>query len=94
MRLYPKFAPVLTKLYFIMDNVFKYMNGFFKGLMGLIMTLLGLAIAVTFLYGQAEMANLGMDVITNITGVISGLADLGFVGLIMILIVWNLIEGK
>ena len=77
-----------------MDAVFKYMNGFFKGLMGLIMTLLGLAIAVTFLYGQVEMQNLGMDVITNITGVISGLADLGFVGLIMILIVWNLVSTK
>jgi|TARA_B100000768_G_C11244133_1_gene360973 hypothetical protein len=77
-----------------MEGVFKYMNGFFKGLMGLIMTLLGLAIAVTFLYGQSEMANLGMDVISNITGVIQGLANMGFVGLIMILIVWNLITSK
>jgi hypothetical protein len=87
-------ASVLTKLNKIMEGVFKYMNGFFKGLMGLIMTLLGLAIAVTFLYGQAEMSALGMDVISNITGVIRGLADMGFVGLIMILIVWNLITSK
>ena len=77
-----------------MEAVFKYMNGFFKGLMGLIMTLLGLAIAVTFLYGQQEMADLNMDVITNITGVITGLANLGFVGLIMILIIWNLVSSK
>ncbi len=77
-----------------MDGAFKYMNGFFKGLTGLIVTLLGLAITVTFLYGQPEMAKLKMDVISNITGVINGLADLGFVGLIMILIVWNLITAK
>lgn len=77
-----------------MDNVFKYLNGFFKGLSGLIMTLLGLAITVTFLYGQTEMADMGMDVISNITAVIQGLADMGFVGLIMILIVWNLITAK
>ena len=70
------------------------MNGFFKGLTGLIMTILGLAITVTFLYGQGEMADMGMDVISNITGVINGLAEMGFVGLIMILIVWNLITAK
>ena len=75
-----------------MDNVFKYMNGFFKGLMGLIMTVLGLAITVTFLFGADGF--LGLDVIGNIVGVINGLAAEGFVGLIGILIVWRLIEGK
>ena len=39
------FGVVLTKLIFIMDNVFKYFNGFFKGLTGLIMTVLGLGVA-------------------------------------------------
>ena len=59
------------------------------------MTLLGLGIAATFLYGQADFAkDLNIDVISNITGVIKGLASSGFVGLIAILIVWNLISTK
>jgi len=78
-----------------MENVFKYFNGFFKGLTGLIMTILGLAIVATLLYGQEALAtDLGIDVITNIVGVINGLATQGFVGLIGILIVWNLISGS
>jgi hypothetical protein len=78
-----------------MDGVFKYMNGFFKGLTGLIMTILGLGIAATFLYGQeALMTDMNIDVISNIVGVIKGLAGQGFVGLIGILIVWNLITAK
>ena len=78
-----------------MDNVFKYFNGFFKGLTGLIMTILGLAIVATLLYGQEALAkDLNIDVITNIVGVIKGLATQGFVGLIGILIVWNLISGS
>tara|TARA_B110000881_G_scaffold198979_1_gene196188 strand:+ start:284 stop:529 length:246 start_codon:yes stop_codon:yes gene_type:complete len=78
-----------------MDNVFKYFNGFFKGLTGLIMTILGLAIVATLLYGQeALMDDLNIDVIGNIVGVIKGLANQGFVGLIGILIVWNLISGS
>ena len=81
---------VLTKLYFIMDNVFKYMNGFVKGLTGFIMTILGLAIVATFLFGADGF--MGLDVIGNILGVINGLADAGLVGLIGICIVWNLIS--
>mgnify|MGYP000653662661 FL=1 len=78
-----------------MENVFKYFNGFFKGLTGLIMTILGLAIVATLLYGQEALAkDLNIDVITNIVGVIKGLATEGFVGLIGILIVWNLISGS
>jgi len=78
-----------------MDAVFKYMNGFFKGLTGLIMTILGLGIAATFLYGQEALMNdMSIDVISNIVGVIKGLAAQGFVGLIGILIVWNLISNK
>ena len=78
-----------------MERVFKFMNEFFKGLTGLIMTILGLGIAATFLYGQEPlMDDMKIDVITNIVGVIKGLAAEGFVGLIGILIVWNLISGK
>jgi len=78
-----------------MDNVFKYFNGFFKGLTGLIMTILGLAIVASLLYSQEAMkADLGIDVVANITDLIGSLAGSGFVGLIGILIVWNLISSK
>ena len=73
-----------------MDNVFKYMNGFVKGLTGFILTILGLAIVATFLFGPDGF--MGLDVISNILGVINGLADAGLVGLIGICIVWNLIS--
>ena len=75
-----------------MDNVFKYFNGFFKGLTGLVMTILGLAIAVSFLMGTDGF--FGYDVIGTITGIIGGLAKQGLVGLIGILIIWNLISSK
>jgi len=75
-----------------MDNVFKYFNGFFKGLTGLVMTILGLAIAVSFLMGTDGF--FGYDVIAQITGIIGGLAKQGLVGLIGILIIWNLISSK
>ena len=54
------------------------------------MTILGLAIVATFLFGADGF--MGLDVISNILGVINGLADAGLVGLIGICIVWNLIS--
>jgi uncharacterized membrane protein YobD (UPF0266 family) len=75
-----------------MDAVFKYMNGFFKGLMGLIMTVLGLAITVTFLFGADGF--MGLDENGNKVPLKKRKAAEGFVGLIGILIVWNLISGK
>ena len=79
-----------------MDNVFKYFNGFFKGLTGLIMGLLSLSIVADFLFTDAEGngALAGIDVIKNITDVVSGFAGGGVVGLIGLLIVWSLISNK
>ena len=75
-----------------MDKVFKYFNDFFKGLVGLIMGLLALSIVADFLFGPGSID--GINVIENITGVISGFAGDGVIGLIGLLIVWNLISSK
>ena len=73
-----------------MDKVFKYFNDFFKGLVGLIMGLLSLGIVAEFLFGEGAIA--GIDVIGNITAVVTDFAGGGFIGLIGLLIVWNLIS--
>ena len=77
-----------------MDKVFKYFNDFFKGLIGLIMTLLALGIVTDFLFGAKSIGAAGneIDVIGNITGVVGGFAEGGFVGLLGLLIVWALIS--
>ena len=75
-----------------MDKVFKYFNDFFKGLVGLIMGLLALSIVADFLFGPGSIE--GINVIENITGVICGFAGDGVIGLIGLLIVWNLISSK
>ena len=75
-----------------MDKVFKYFNDFFKGLVGLIMGLLALAIVSDFLFGEGSIE--GINVIENITKVVTDFAGGGVVGLIGLLIVWNLISSK
>ena len=75
-----------------MDKVFKYFNDFFKGLTGLIMGLLALSIVADFLFGAGSIS--GINVIQNITDVVTGFAGGGVIGLIGLLIVWNLISSK
>ncbi len=91
-KLCSKFESVLTKIFFIMDNVFKYFNGFFKGLTGLIMTVLGLGIAVEILFGGGAM--FGLTVIDNVMAVINGLGGAGFAGLVGLCVLFSLLTAK
>jgi|TARA_B110001450_G_C17556383_1_gene454839 hypothetical protein len=75
-----------------MDNVFKYFNGFFKGLTGLIMTVLGLGVAVEILFGGGAL--FGISVIENVMGVVNGLGNAGFGGLIALLVLFSLLTAK
>jgi hypothetical protein len=77
-----------------MDKVFKYFNDFFKGLTGLMMGLLSLGIAAQFLFGKDALAEQNIDVIGTISGYVGEFAGNGFIGLIGLLIVWNLISSK
>ena len=56
------------------------------------MGLLALSIVADFLFGAGSIS--GINVISNITGVVTGFAGGGVIGLIGLLIVWNLISSK
>tara|TARA_B100001741_G_C16055154_1_gene370605 strand:- start:136 stop:399 length:264 start_codon:yes stop_codon:yes gene_type:complete len=78
-----KFALVITKKIYVMNNAFKSLGDFIGGLTGLLMSLIGLAIV-------AEVAGLNIptvDVIGSITGIIGDFATGGFVGLVALLVV-------
>ena len=61
-----------------MENVIKYVTGFFGGLM-------------TVLTGGSVF---GMDVIANLTAIVTSLGNGGFVGLIVLLIVASFFVKK
>ena len=78
-----KFALVITKKIYVMNNAFKSLGDFIGGLTGLLMSLIGLAIV-------AEVAGLNIptvDVIGSITGIIGDFATGVFVGLVALLVV-------
>ena len=67
-----------------MENVIKYVTGFFGGLMTVLMAVLPVTILWTVLTGGAVF---GMDVIANLTAIVTSLGNGGFVGLIVLLMV-------
>jgi hypothetical protein len=66
-----------------MDNVFKMIKGFLTSLTGLIATMLPLAILFQVLTGESVF---GMDVISNLTNMITAIGNGGFVGLIVLVV--------
>ena len=74
-----------------MENVIKYVNGFFGGLLSIMMTVLPVTILLTVLTGSTVF---GMDVIANLTGLVSALGNGGFVGLVVLVIVAQFFVNK
>ena len=74
-----------------MDSVFKMVNGFVKGLGGVFMGLIPLAILWFVLTGTSV---LGFDVVTNITTLIGSLANGGFIGLVVLVILASFFMDK
>ena len=74
-----------------MENVIKYVNGFFGGLLSIMMTVLPVTILWTVLIGSTVF---GMDVIANLTGLVSALGNGGFVGLVVLVIVAQFFVNK
>jgi len=66
-----------------MENVIKYVTGFFGGLLSIMMAVLPVAILWNVLTGQTIF---GMDVVGNLTGLISTFGEGGFVGLVALVI--------
>ena len=66
-----------------MDNVFSMVNGFIGGLGKVFMGLIPLAILWFVLTGTSV---LGFDVVANLTTLIGSLANGGFIGLVVLVI--------
>jgi len=74
-----------------MENVIKYVSGFFSGLMTVLMAVLPVTILWTVLTGGSVF---GMDVIANLTAIVTSLGNGGFVGLIVLLMVASFFVKK
>ena len=77
---------------YTMDNVFKFMGGFFSSLTQLLIGFAALAVVTEVVFG-AEMFP-GMTVVDNLTSLITTLGNGGFVGLVALLILWNILSKK
>ena len=74
-----------------MASVFKMVNGFIKGLGGVFMGLIPLAILWFVLTGTSV---LGFDVVANLTSLLSSLANGGFIGLVVLVILASFFMDK
>ena len=74
-----------------MDSVMKMVSGFFGGLVSLMMAILPVTILWQVLTGSLVF---GMDVIANLTSIISSLGDAGFVGLVVLVLVASFFTDK
>ena len=69
-----------------MENVMKMIAGFFGGLMTVMMAVIPVTILWYVLTGGSVF---GMDVIANLTSLVNGFGEGGFVGLVVLLVVMS-----
>ena len=74
-----------------MDNVIKYVTGFIGGLGAVLMAVLPVTILWYILTGGSVF---GMDVVANLTALITSLGDGGFVGLIVLVLLASFFVKK
>jgi len=74
-----------------MDNVIKYVSGFFTGLGTVLMAVLPVTILWYILTGGSVF---GMDVVANLTALITSLGNGGFVGLIVLVLLSSFFVKK
>jgi hypothetical protein len=74
-----------------MENVISKVKGFLGGLGSIMMAVLPLTILWQVLTGGMVF---GMDVIANLTALITSLGDAGFVGLVVLVIVASFFTDK
>ena len=74
-----------------MENVIKYVTGFFGGLSAVLLAVLPVTILWTILTGGSVF---GMDVIANLSALVTSLGEGGFVGLIVLVIVASFFVNK
>ena len=74
-----------------MKNVFNMVNDFVKGLSGVFMGIVPLAILWFVLTGTSV---LGMDVVANLTSLLSALTNGGFIGLVVLVLLASFFTNK
>ena len=74
-----------------MEKVFSLVNGFLGGLGSLFMAFIPVTILWYVLTGGSVF---GMDVIANLTSLIEGFGNGGFVGLVVLILVASFFTGK
>ena len=74
-----------------MEKAFSLVTGFFGGLMTIMMAVLPVTILWQVLTGTTVF---GMDVIANLTTLIEGLGNAGFVGLVVLVIIASFFTKK
>ena len=74
-----------------MDSVFKMVNGFFSGMLSVFMSLIPLAILWYVLTGTSV---LGMDIVANMTSLLTTLGNGGFIGLVVLVILASFFTEK
>ena len=74
-----------------MEKVFSTVNGFLGGLGALFMAFIPVTILWFVLTGGSVF---GMDVIANLTSLVEGLGNGGFVGLVVLVLIASFFTGK
>ena len=74
-----------------MEKVMNYLTGFFGGLMTIMMAILPVTILWQVLTGGSVF---GMDVIANLTAMISDFGTSGFIGLVALVIIMSFFVKK
>ena len=74
-----------------MENVIKYITGFFTGLGSVLMAVLPVTILWYVLTGGSVF---GMDVVANLTALITSLGEGGFVGLVVLVLLTSYFVKK
>ena len=72
-----------------MENVFNYATSFFKGMTSLFMVLLSFGVMAEIVFGSPVF---GMSVISNVMDVINLLGNNGFVGLVVLIVFFKLLD--
>ena len=72
-----------------MESIFKYATSFFKSMTALFMVLLSFGVMAEIVFGSPVF---GMSVISNVMDVVNLLGNNGFVGLVVLIILFKVLD--
>ena len=73
-----------------MENIFNKIKGFIAGLGAILMAIIPVTILWYILTGGSVF---GMDVVINLSSLITSLGEGGFVGFVVLIILWALLDN-